>query len=179
MRFLLSTLLCFSSISSFAQNEDKVYYEKGIALQYAHYETDLLEMMLSNDSIKSKNANKIVDQLQEQAISQYNLLLEEFPNSKFSLDALYQKAEAQYSLGLNADAKESFLKVISINPKKGKSLLKLAYLELEEKNYSKALKYAEERRRINSLFLCGVEQEVEASQLKFIEEECKIGLTKN
>ena len=179
MRFLPSTLLCFSSIISFAQNDDKVYYEKGIALQYAHYETDLLEMMLSNDSIKSKNANKIVDQLQEQAISQYNLLLEEFPNSKFSLDALYQKAEAQYSLGLNADAKENFLKVISINPKKGKSLLKLAYLELDEKNYSEALKYVEERRRINSLFLCGVEQEVEASQLKFIEEECKIGLTKN
>lgn len=179
MRFLLSTLLSFSSIISFAQNDDKVYYEKGIALQYAHYETDLLEMMLSNDSIKSKNANKIVDQLQEQAISQYNLLLEEFPNSKISLDALYQKAEAQYSLGLNADAKENFLKVISINPKKGKSLLKLAYLELEEKNYSEALKYVEERRRINSLFLCGVEQEVEASQLKFIEEKCKIGLTKN
>jgi len=179
MRFLLSTLFCFSSIISFAQNEDKIYYEKGIALQYAHYETDLLEMMLSNDSIKSKNANKIVDQLQEQAISQYNLLLEEFPNSKFSLDALYQKAEAQYSLGLNADAKENFLKVISINPKKGKSLLKLAYLELEEKNYSEALKYVEQRRTIKSLFLCGVEQEVEASQLKFIEEECKIGLTKN
>ena len=135
--------------------------------------------MLSNDSIKSKSANKIVDQLQEQAIYQYNLLLKEFPNSEFSLDALYQKAEAQYSLGLNADAKENFLKVISINPKKGKSLLKLAYLELAEKNYSKALKFVEERRIINSLFLCGVEQEVEMSQLKFIEDKCKIGHSKN
>ncbi len=179
MKFLFLTLLCFNTIISFAQNEDKVYYEKGIALQYAHYETDLLEMMLSNDSIKSKSANKIVDQLQQQAIYQYDLLLEEFPNSKFSLDALYQKAEAQYSLGFNADAKKNFLKVISINPKKGKSLLKLAHIELEEKNYSEAIKYVEQRRKIKSLFLCGVEQEVEASQLKFIEEKCRIGLTKN
>ena len=65
---LLLIFIFFTSLHTFAQNEDKILFEKGMTLQYAHYETDLLEMMLSNDSIKSKSANKIVNQLQEQAI---------------------------------------------------------------------------------------------------------------
>ena len=175
---LLLILIFFTSLHTFAQNEDKILFEKGMTLQYAHYETDLLEMMLSNDSIKSKSANKIVNQLQEQAIYQYNQFLKEFPNSNLLTDVLYQKAEALYSIGLNLEAKENFLKVISINPKKGKSLLRLASIELELKNYSEALKYIEERKKLNVLFFCGVARESELNQIMFIEEKCRIAIAK-
>jgi len=121
MKFTLVILFILSAGITFAQ-EDKILFESGYSLQYAHYDTALLEMLISQDSTKSNLANKIVNQLQLQAISKFDELITRFPNSTLYLNALYQKAEAEFSAGLNSEAKNTFLKVISLNPKKGKSL---------------------------------------------------------
>lgn len=176
LNFLIIAL--FLSLCSLAQNEDKILFEKGYSLQYAHYETDLIDIMLSKDSIKSNLAHKIVNQLQKQAISEYDRLIKEFPESELLIDAIYQKAEALYSIGENKDAKENFRQVIAVNPKKGKSLLMLAYIALGEKEYQDALNYIEDRKKINPTYFCGNEIETEKSQIKYVEEQCKIGLAK-
>ncbi|MFN4027889.1 MAG: tetratricopeptide repeat protein [Flavobacterium sp.] len=178
MRLLFAFLSLFISLHTSGQNEDKILFEKGMALQYAHYDTDLIGMLLSSDTLKLNTAERIINQLQKQAIHEYDLLIKRFPKSELLLDAKYQKAEALFSVGLNSEAKEMFLQVIAVNPKKGKSLLKLAYIALDEKNYAEALKYLKERKELNPTLYCGTEYETEKKQIEYIEEQCKIGLAK-
>ncbi|ESU18448.1 hypothetical protein FCR2A7T_29740 [Flavobacterium cauense R2A-7] len=180
MKKILIILTTFIPLLSFSQNDnDKIIYERAKTLQFVHYETDLMQMMLSGDTIEANIANKIFDQFQKLAINEYDKIIQEFPKSELLLDALYNKAEAQYNLGLNKEAKATFEKVILNNPQKGKSLIYLAFIALEEKKYSDALKYIEQRKKLTPKFFCGNEYQTEENQMKYIEEKCKIGLSKN
>lgn len=57
-------------------------------------------------------------------------------------------------------------------------MIKLAFLYLDEKDYKKALECVEKRRKLKMKFTCGNEYDLVQRQLKYIEEQCVLGLKK-
>lgn len=113
MKKVLSIIFLVISSLTFSQNDsDKILFERGKTFQDAFFETDLADILYGSDTISANVSNRIFIQLQGKAIENYNKLVQNYPNSELYLEALYLKAEAEYSINNYKDAKKDFFEVV-------------------------------------------------------------------
>ncbi|MFT5754314.1 MAG: outer membrane protein assembly factor BamD (BamD/ComL family) [Flavobacterium sp.] len=175
-------LLLFTSIICFSQsdkpNEDRILYEKGMALNELYYNSNFFELTVIT---KDENVSKIVKLISIQALEYFDKLVNDFPESDLFIVSLYEKSMLELDLEQNKKAKESLLTLLNKknstqNYYRNKSFIELAKLYIEEKNYKKALLYLEERIENGFHFSCGVELNTTLKRIESLKSTCVEGL---
>ncbi|OYU78861.1 MAG: hypothetical protein CFE23_16640 [Flavobacterium sp. BFFFF1] len=132
------------------------------------------------DAETEKQVNEIIKTESLKSLVYYDQLITQFPNSELVFDALYNKAQITYSYLDTNLAYEIFLKVVNFNTKKTaykhRAFRALAEIEIEKKNFEKAMSYLDESCKYPIYFDCGVPWEIDTSQLRIMYTKCFDGL---
>lgn len=181
--FLLFSILFYGQENK--SIEDKIIYEKGMAVNYLLYEDYYFFEKLNAPNLEEKKqAKETYKFIASKALSYFNELILYYPDSDYYLLALFEKGKLELNLENKKVAKEVFLKVLNSETTKWKycineSLLLLAALAIEEKNYEEAKKYLDLRKKNGLNFFCGVEREITETKMKNMYEKIQEGLKKN
>ena len=187
MKGKLLYALLFISFNIFSQNEKneaEILYSKGITIYDTVFGEDFYGLTSGKNSIEVEAKIEEIRKLfLNNSLEYFNQITNEFPESKFYVLALFEKGNIENVLKKRTESKANFEKLINLKTKdwsyyRNKSLLILAEFEIEDKNYSKAKKYIDERKQNNLNFLCGNESELTENQLRNLSEKCEIGLKK-
>ncbi|WP_146171795.1 tetratricopeptide repeat protein [Flavobacterium magnum] len=181
MKQFISLLLVLFSTCVFGQNDSINTPE--ILLRKAKSDSyyKLLDSINTYyDSKTEKQADEMIKNESLKSLVYYDQLIKEFPNSELVFDALYNKAQITYAY-LDADsAYKTFLEAIKFNTKKTafkhKAFRALAGIEIDRKNYNQAIQYLDESSKYPIYIDCGVQWEVDTSQLRNMYTECFDGL---
>ena len=180
MKFLFLLLLCFPVFSQEVVS-DKVSYEKGEALKEAAYENNLQnDYILGKGKVKEK-ATLTIKQLNLEAFKYYDELVKNYPNSEYYAYALSEKASIEYWYKSHSEARESYMKILSLtnyNYYKNQALIMLATIAIEEKNYSQAINYLDESKKYHKFYTCGNEIKRDKTILERLYKQANDGLKK-
>lgn len=151
---LIALLLCgFVSLSQ-NENDDKILFEKASVLVDTY--ADIYNQYY--DELDKETSKKFEKSFSKRAIELLNEILEK-PNSKFYTDALFLKAEIQYSLEDNIAAKqnlENLIKRDDVTPRHlCYSYLYLTQILIQEKDFKAASNYLEMHAKYPGPFGCG------------------------
>lgn len=178
--------LFFTSLICFSQNdkigEDQILFERGKAIIEIIYNNEVYELIENQkNKDEEKVADKFVKLISTQALEHFDKLIIDFPESELLIATLYEKSLLELILENNEKAKKSFLTILSKENNlqsyyRNKSLIELARLYIEEKNYSQALLYLEERTKNGFRFSCGVEYDTTLKRIESLKKVCVEGL---
>lgn len=175
-----TSYICFSQSNK--PTEDRVLYEKGIAITEIIYNDEVYELIENpkNES-EEKIATKFVKMISNQALEYFDKLINEFPDSELFTVTLYEKSLLELIQENNKKAKESLLAILNKESSKknyhrNKSLIELAKLYIQENNFKQAMIYLEERTENGFYFQCGVELNTTLKQLDNLKAICNEGL---
>lgn len=178
MKNILSLLLILFSAISFGQNTPEILWAKVDSKIY-----NKLIDSLNNYYDVARNDSQLHELIKKEelkSLAYCNQLISEFPNSELVFDALYKKAFITYAYFDVDLARETFLKVVNFNTNKTaykrKAYRILAAIEIDKKNYEKAIFYLDESSKYNKTFSCGTELNVDTEQLKNMYAKCYDGL---
>jgi len=178
MKFLFLLLLCFPVFSQ-EDGSDKALYEKGEALQEATYENNLQsDYILGKGKVK---ATLTIKQLNLEAFKYYDELVKNYPNSEYYANALFGKANIEYWYKSHSEARESFTKIMSLvnnGAYKNQTLVMLATIAIEEKNYCQAINYLDESKKHHKFYTCGDEIKKDKMILERLYKQANDGLKK-
>jgi len=186
-------------------NKDLILFEKAIALQElltdhalsSEIEQDTIEIT-SEDKIRRDYVLELKQNILDKAITNYNELIQQFPQSALVFRALNNKGIAELENGYSSKAKETFLKIVNskANDKekggagsgimgepyanyKNRALKNLVKIEIENKNYSEALKYLEETKKYPYQHFCGNESAEDKLYIAKLYAQCYLGLNQS
>ena len=182
---MLYVLVLFISTTCFSQEkigEDEILYVKINTINEVIHSTGLIQFYLSKDKSDNNFGKPIVEQLWRDMLNNCNELIADFPNSEYFFETLYTKAITEEALGNIIVAKEFYTKVLNFEtPKtafKNKSLRALAFLAIEEKDYTKALGYLDQVKNYEVYYDCGVPYQGDKKSLEIMYQKCHDGLNK-
>lgn len=179
---ILGLLLILTTISSYGQDSpsprEESLLEQGSLGQRMVEEMYLDRTIYSKDS--SKKAKDLAVEMKEHILSKslesYQALIDSYPKSKLLYEALINKGLTEFSLGLNAKAKKTFLKVLSSNADesqedrtgssslmdqptnyKNRAVKVLAVISMADSNYKEAIMYLDKTKQYPYRHFCGNE----------------------
>ncbi len=198
----LIVLICLITQLAFGQNKtisrDELLFEKGILLhELATSDLRLDAIIESNDSEESEKdlAAIIKETLLEKALEHYQELTDSFPTSALLFRTLGNKGFIQLALEDREAARETFQQILDskANDKEkggtGSGLMMepyanykntaakvLAKLNLEDSNYTEALRYLDLTKQYPYLHFCGNAYAAETIHMSGLYAKCYLGL---
>jgi len=185
MKIIFYLITLFASTFCYSQekaHEDEIIYVKIHTLEEVIYTTNLMQFYLSKDKNENRLAKETVEQLWRDMVSNCDALISKFPNSEYFFETLYTKASIEQALGNINIAKEFYEKVLNFETTKtalkNKSLRALAFLIIEEKDFTKALNYLDQIKNYKVYYDCGVPYLGDKKSLEIMYMKCYDGLNK-
>jgi len=194
--FFIITAIC-----SYGQGEssprEEYLFEQGSLGQRLVWDMGLDQTIHSPDS--SKEAKEIATQMKERmltaALESCQHLIDSFPKSKLLYDALNNMGTIEFSLGHQANAKKTFLKILNSNADdkepdefssgslskrypnyKNRAVKMLAEISMADSNYKEALMYLDKTKQYEYRSFCGNGYAEEAIYVAELYARCYIGL---
>ena len=180
LSFIIS-LACFGQVEKSCQ--DEILYEKGMAIKEIVYNDSLYFSHSSKE--KKAEAKRTAEMASKKALIYFDQLIAEFPKSQFLILALYEKGILENNLGNDKIAKDYFIKVVNFEILgkeyyKAKSLIILASMAIQEKDFKQAMIYLNERKKKGFASFCGNDIALSEMQMKNMFDVCTTALkTKN
>lgn len=188
MKNIVCYLLTFIPLLLHSQTDEnyeaRILFERAYTLKYAHQETDLINLSVSNDDKEKAIANKIIDQLWNLALKDFNTIITDYPNSDVYSSSLHHKGIIEYYFKNHEEAKSCFEKFIvsdsryvtdsSINT----CYLYLAQIAIEEEKYDQAIEYLDESKKYKKTYTCGTAANIAIKRLNSLYQKCYDGLKK-
>lgn len=186
MKNSILILLILLSTAIYSQNknsiDDEILFTKAITLLDA---IDEIVLYKDENEIDIEIIKPILKKLKSEALNNFNELIEKHPKSQHLFMSLFHKGNFEYELNNFAIAKETFIKVINFEEKesgsyyKNRALRILAWMAIEEKDYSQAIKYLNASKEQKVIYTCGTAYNVDKTQLENMYKIAESGLSEN
>jgi hypothetical protein len=175
MKIVFLSLLFFFSLSIFAQKESTKPTKKEIEQRY---QDSIAEINDITKKIAESEAK--TEKLEEKVLNFYVRVISKAAEDKYASDASYNKDGTRFNLN-NYDAAKEFLHHFvdtqkDTNHSKCKAYRTLAWIAINEKNYTLAKQYIDDSERIQYIYYCGNEPESEKKKVKKMYDICEKGL---
>lgn len=187
MKKLYLFLILIFSCSMKAQEDTPlgatILYETASELQHIIYIDELYDLAYHNrDTLEAKGVKKTIELLYKQALKYYTQLIEEFPTTILADQARYEKANIEFYIREYDDAKKSYQEVLDKSPiirNQYESLIALASIAFDKKEYHSALEYLDKAKKYKLDFFCGNDLRSTSAIFESLYTKCLVALKKN
>jgi tetratricopeptide (TPR) repeat protein len=191
MKRKIVILICLFSIKGFSQVtafEQNLYDEASI-IQSSLYYADIESGLNSNDPAVVTFATEIRDKITNRTLEIYQELLDTLPNTKLRNRIDYRRANIFRQNGNAQLAKQYYIKVLN-NPEKiqfdennenydrNTICIQIAKILIEEKDFENAMRYLDESKKYQKIYMCGNAIIERRQELEKLYEICRSNLKK-